>query len=83
MTRPALPDSLCTRTADSGKVTAKSVMHVGELEGANCSAVPVPGMYSLANGENASWQGAAGGDSGIRLVSASSAVNVGGSMPYL
>jgi hypothetical protein len=57
-------------------------MHVGELEGADCSAVPVPGMYSLANGENASWR-SAGGEGGIRLVSPSSAENVGGSVPYL
>jgi hypothetical protein len=61
-------------------------MRVGELEGADCSAVPVPGMYSLANGENASWRRASGdgdGDGGIRLVGPSSAENVGGSVPYL
>jgi hypothetical protein len=52
-------------------------MRVGELEGSDCSAVPVPGMYSLANGENVSWR-SAGGDGGIRLVRPSSAENVGG-----
>jgi hypothetical protein len=38
------------RTADCGQAAAKSVIHVGELAGAERSAVPESGMFPLANG---------------------------------
>jgi hypothetical protein len=54
------------------------VIHVGKLEGAECSAVPESGMFPLASGENASWRRQLSpADYGL------SAEDVGDSLPWL